>query len=332
MSVPTALYILDAHYFPLIYGKEEQRDLASLVRLVSPPQTRDSVAADVRILRDVEVILSGWGAPCMDAAFLDAAPRLRYVCYGAGSVRGIVTDTFWDRGVRISSAWGANAVPVAEYAFAQILFCLKLGWPLARAVRQARCFVPREQAFGAYRSTVGIVSLGMIGRRVCDLLRATDTCVIAYDPFTTPEAAAQSGVTLVGLDELFSRADVVSLHTPWLPETENMIRGRHFRSMKPNASFINTARGAVVAEPEMLEVLAERPDLQAVLDVTHPEPPPPDSPLYTLPNVILTPHIAGSVSGECQRHGRYMVEELRRYLAGEPLRWEISRERAKTLA
>jgi phosphoglycerate dehydrogenase-like enzyme len=102
--------------------------------------------------------------------------------------------------------------------------------------------------------------------------------------------------------------------------------------MKPGASFINTARGAIVREGEMIEVLRARPDLFAVLDVTYPEPPAPDSPLYTLPNVILTPHIAGSMDGECRRMGRYMVEELRRYVKGEPLRWGISRERAAVLA
>jgi phosphoglycerate dehydrogenase-like enzyme len=247
-------------------------------------------------------------------------------------LRGIVTDAFWERGIRISSAWGANAVPVAEYAFAQILFCLKLGWPLARAVRSARTFVPREEAFGAWGSCVGIVSLGMIGRRVCELLRSTDVRLIAYDPFTTPEEAAALGVELCGLEDLFRRADVVSLHTPWLEETENLIRGSHIRLLKKNAAFINTARGAVVAEAEMIQVLTERPDIQAVLDVTHPEPPPPDSPLYTLPNVLLTPHIAGSVGHECRRHGRYMAQELERYLAGEPLLWEVSRERARLLA
>lgn len=332
MNAPSALYILDAHYFPLIYGADERRHIEALVRLAAPAQTSQSVGANPKLLAEAELIFSGWGAPCMDAAFLAAAPRLRYVFYGAGSIRGIVTDAFWDRGLRISSAWGANAVPVAEYAFSQILFCLKQGWRLARAVREARSFVPREEIFGAYGSTVGIVSLGMIGRRVCELLRATNVRAIAYDPFATPAQASEAGATLVSLEELFARADVVSLHTPWLPETENMIRERHFRAMKRNAAFINTARGAVVAEPEMIRVLTERPDLQAVLDVTHPEPPPKDSLLYTLPNVILTPHIAGSVGGECRRHGRYMVEELRRYLAGEPLRWEISRQRAQTLA
>jgi phosphoglycerate dehydrogenase-like enzyme len=122
------------------------------------------------------------------------------------------------------------------------------------------------------------------------------------------------------------------MHTPWLKETEGMITGEHFAAMKPNATFINTARGAVVREGEMIEMLRERTDLFAVLDVTYPEPPEPGSPLYTLPNVVLTPHIAGSLSGECRRMGGYVVEELKRYLCGEPQLWPISREQAATLA
>ena len=102
--------------------------------------------------------------------------------------------------------------------------------------------------------------------------------------------------------------------------------------MKPFASLINTARGAVIAEPEMIEVLRARPDLQAVLDVTWPEPPAADSSLYDLPNVVLTPHIAGAVGLERNRLGRAMREDLERWLKGEPLVGEVTRERAATLA
>jgi phosphoglycerate dehydrogenase-like enzyme len=167
---------------------------------------------------------------------------------------------------------------------------------------------------------------------VCDLLRRFAVRVIAYDPFATPETAAALGVSLCSLEECFAQADVVSLHTPWLPETEKMVRGAHFRAMKRDATFINTARGAVVDEPAMIEVLQARPDLTAILDVTHPEPPKPGSPLYALPNVVLTPHIAGSMGNECRRMGRYAVEECQRFLRGEPLLWQVTRERAATLA
>jgi len=148
----------------------------------------------------------------------------------------------------------------------------------------------------------------------------------------TDEIAKDLNVQLCSLETLFEQCDVVSLHTPWLKETEGMITGKHIASMKPGATFINTSRGAIVNEPEMINVLKERPDLFAVLDVTYPEPPQPGSDLYTLPNVILTPHIAGSMNGECRRMGRYMVEELQRYLSGQPLQWQITKERAAIMA
>jgi phosphoglycerate dehydrogenase-like enzyme len=185
---------------------------------------------------------------------------------------------------------------------------------------------------GAYVSTVGLVSLGMVGRLVRERLRAFDLRVVAHDPYVTTEAAQVLGVDLVSLEELFASADVVSLHTPWLPETEGMIRGYHLASMKQNAALINTSRGTVGREAEMVEVLRERPDLWVVLDVTHPEPPAPDSHLYELSNVVLTPHIAGSLGRECRRMGRLVVDELRRYVEGEPLRHEITRDRAALTA
>ncbi len=137
---------------------------------------------------------------------------------------------------------------------------------------------------------------------------------------------------MVSLDELFRRAEVVSMHTPWLKETEGLITGAHIASMKPYSTFINTSRGAVVCETEMLDVLKDRPDLVAVIDVTYPEPPAPDSPLYTLPNVILTPHIAGAIHDECRRMGQMMIAELERFLAGQPLKWAVTREQVAIMA
>lgn len=333
MSKLEGLYILNPHSFDLIYGAPERADIERYVHFSAPPQTRQSVRENPAVLAPVDVIFSGWGGPVFDAEFLDAAPRLEAVFYGAGSIRSLVTAAFWDRGIRITSAYAANAVPVAEFALAQILLCLKHAWAFAREVRERRAYPPKEPVPGAYDTTVGIVSLGRVGRRVCQLLQPFDIHVLAHDPFVTDAEAKELGIEeLCDLDTLFQRADVISLHAPWLPETENMIRGRHLEALKTGAAFINTARGAIVHEAEMIEVLQKRPDLQAVLDVTYPEPPRPESPLYTLPNVMLTPHIAGSMHGECRRMGRTMVSELERFVKCEPLQWGISREKAATLA
>ncbi len=326
------LFVLDAGSFDRIYSPEAREAIGRLVEIGAPPLTRDALRQQPDLLHDVDVLFSGWGAPVLNEAFLAAAPNLKAVFYGAGSIRGMVTDAFWERGILVTSAYAANAVPVAEYTLSQILFCLKRGWHYALAAKRDGRMPARVPVPGAYRSTVGIVSLGMVGRHVCALLRPFDLKVLAYDPFVSPDAAADLCVELCSLDDLFRRADVVSLHTPWLKETEGMITGAHFAAMKHDASFINTARGAVVNESEMIAVLQARTDIQAVLDVTYPEPPAAGNPLYSLPNVVLTPHIAGSMDGECRRMGDTMLDELRRYLAGEPLRWGISRERAKTLA
>jgi len=330
------LFILNADAYETIYPSHVRERIAKYVDIYAPPQTADSIRTQLSLLGEADFIFSGWGGPLLDHTFLDAAPRLKAFFYGAGSVKGIVTDAFWERKIPITSAYAANAVPVAEYTVSQILFALKLGWHFVHRLRTDRSYQAKKEwagaVPGAYGSTVGLISLGMVGRKVRERLRHFDVRVIAYDPFVPKEEADRLDVELCPLEDVFRRADVVSLHTPWLKETEGMITGAHLASMKPRATFINTSRGAVVKEREMIEVLKQRPDLYAVLDVTYPEPPAPDSPLYTLPNVVLTPHIAGSMSKECGRMGMYMAEELERYCNGEPFRWEITKEKAAIMA
>jgi phosphoglycerate dehydrogenase-like enzyme len=329
---PAAMYLLDRRAYDEIYGERERAEIAALAEVVGPPQTADSVAEVPDLLSRTEVLLSGWRMPRLDAAFLARAPRLTAVFYGAGSVRGFVTDAAWERGIRVTTAAAVNAIPVAEYTLAVVLFSLKHGWRLAAETRRERAFATRTGPPGAYGSTVGLISLGSVGRLVRERLRPFELRVLVHDPLVEPDEAAALGVELCALDELFERSDVVSCHTPLLDGTRGLVTGAHLASMRPGAAFVNTARGGVVREAELIGVLRGRPDLQAVLDVTEPEPPEPGSPLYALPNVVLTPHIAGSLGPERRRLGRAVVDELRNYVSGQPLRWEITRERAVTMA
>jgi phosphoglycerate dehydrogenase-like enzyme len=327
-----ALFIMDRRAYELTYGEQHCREIKRLVDVIHPPLTTAEALEKPELLRDVEIIFTGWGAPRLDEAFLNATPDLQAVFYGAGSIRHLITETSWSRGIRVTSAYAANAIPVSEFTVAAVLFALKRVWHFARKIREDRSFPDHHDVPGAFHTTVGLVSLGMIGRLVRQRLQAFDLEVLAYDPFLEASVAAELEVESVDLDTLFARSQVVSLHTPLLASTRNLIRGKHLASMRPNATFINTSRGAVVHQEEMIEVLRRRPDLQAVLDVTHPEPPPADSSLYTLPNVLLTPHVAGSSGPECRRMGAFMIDELRRYLDGEPLQWEITREQAEIMA
>jgi phosphoglycerate dehydrogenase-like enzyme len=327
---PKAVYLLPEHNFHLIYGPDEQRDIAARVEIITQLEPATYTAWRGK-LDEVMCIFSGWGMPKMDAAFFEVFPNLKVLFYGAGAVRSFVTDETWQRGVQIVNANVANGYSVAEYTAANILLCLKQVWPIALRIKREARYVRLEhgESAGVYGSTVGILSLGAIGRMVIERLRSSQVNIIAYDPYVDAEKAKSLGVEMCSLDDVFRRADVVSLHTPWLPETIGMITGDHFRLMKHNASFINTARGAVVREGEMIDALRERPDLFALLDVTYPEPPAPDSPLLTLPNAIVTPHIAGSMGDECRRMGRYMADELQRWQAGEPFKHLVSPDYAR---
>jgi phosphoglycerate dehydrogenase-like enzyme len=303
---------------------------ADVAEEVYGPRERAAAARLASITGDVaeaQVIMASWGCPVMDAGFLDSAPRLRLVLYAAGSVRAFVTDALWERGIRVSSASALNAVSVAEYTLAVILFSLKHGWRLMHEPGGSRSRVP-----GTFGATVGLVSLGAVGRLVRKMLRPHQLEVVAYDPFLSADEARRLNVRSVDLAELFRISDVVSLHTPLLPETRDLVTGAHIESMCQGATLINTARGAIVREAELVAVLERRPDLQAVLDVTDPEPPLPGSPLLHLPNVVRTPHIAGAIGPERRRLGRGMVEELRRYVRGKPLRWEVRREQIEHMA
>ena len=284
-------------------------------------------------LRRAEVIVGTWGMPKLDAEFLAAAPALRAVFYAAGSVKHFVTEESRKRGIVVSSAWAANGVPVAEYSLGTILLSLKRFWHFSRAMRTPSGISGWDLPVpGGYHSKVGLVSLGAVGRATARLLRPFEIDVLAYDPYLAAEQAIELGVTLVPLENLFRECHVVSIHAPWIPSTERMIGRKLLDSMKEGATLINTSRGAVVAEDELCEVLERRQDLSAILDVTHPEPTAPDSPLRTLPNVVLTPHIAGSLQGECARMASWMAGELRRYAAGEPLRYEVTWEMLEKMA
>jgi phosphoglycerate dehydrogenase-like enzyme len=325
---PKGLYLMDEATLDAVYGPEERLDLAQLIDI------EEGHLNDLSRLAETEILISSWGSPVMDEAFLEKAPRLKAVFYGAGSVRPIAPPTFWKRDITISSAYAANAFPVAEYTLGAILLSLKKFWNFAAAVKAENdpWGNHTRHVSGAYQSTIGLVSVGMIARRVIELLKSFDLRCIVYCPFLTEESAAELGVERASLRDVFRRSDVVSIHTPMLPETAGLITGELISSMKEGATLINTARGGVVQETEMIEVLRRRSDLSAILDVCNPEPPVPNSPLVRLPNVILTPHISGSLGPECRRLGRCMVEELSRYLAGKPLRWRITEELAAKLA
>ncbi|MFH9725369.1 hydroxyacid dehydrogenase [Streptomyces sp. NPDC017254] len=327
-----ALLVMEEERRDDVYPAHVIEDIGRLVRRVTPALTRDELLRDPGVLGGADVLLTGWGAPVLDAHLLAHAPRLRAVMVAAGSVRHLTPPEFWARGIPIVSAARANAIPVAEFSLAQILLGLKQVHRLGREAAAGRRFPHNPRVPGGYRSRVGLLGLGEIGRLVAEHLRRFDVEVLACDPVIDPAVAQGLGVRLTGVEELFGVCDVVSVHAPLLPETEGLVGKRLMSLLPEGATLINTARGAVLEEPEVIGVLRDRPDLTAVLDVTCPEPPDPHSPLFTLPNVVLTPHLAGAMGGERARLGELVRDELTRLVRGEPLRHAVEQSGASTRA
>lgn len=281
-----------------------------------------------RLLAVADVLLTSWGCPPIDAPVLARAHRLRAIVHAAGTVKQHVTDACWERGVLVTSAASANAIPVAEFTLAAILFAGKRVLPIHRRYREARAFRwwPAEfPGLGNYRKVVGIVGASHIGRRVMDLLRPFDCTVQVYDPFLTSAEAMHLGAQLVPLDDLLRGADIVSLHAPALPETRHLIDRRRLALLRDGAVLINTARGWLVDHAALRDEL-ERGRIDAILDTTEPEVIEEDSPLYDLPNVFVTPHIAGAMGAETQRMTSLALDEIERFARGEPFRHSIRRE------
>jgi len=316
-----------------VYGKGRRERVAGLTDLCDEVICSSSLDGKTSPLDQIEVVFSTWGMPRLSEEQLDRMTSLRAVFYAAGSVKGFAPPLL-RRGIRVVSGWGANARPVAEFSLAQILLACK-GYHRNRreyVSPDSRRTTPAFRGAGVYGETVGLIGIGMVGREVCELLRGFELDVLGCDPYLAAEEAAQLGVRVVELEELFDRSYVVSNHLPNLPSLQGILHGGLFRRLRPNASFINTGRGAQVVEEDLIEVLEERPDLTALLDVTYPEPPVEGSPLYGLPNVELTTHIAGSLNDEVVRMADYIIEEFQAWEDGRPLRYEVTEDMLGNMA
>ncbi|APE23416.1 MULTISPECIES: hydroxyacid dehydrogenase [Streptomyces] len=300
--------------------------LTALTRTDAHLVAPDLTTSDPRVttaLAEAEILLTCWGATPLTADVLDRAPRLRAVVHAAGSVKHHVTEACWDRGLRVTSAAAANALPVAEYTLAAILFAGKRVLGSAQRYAELRtdhAWLAESADWGNYRRTVGIVGASRIGRRVIELLRPFDIEILLYDPYV--EVPPPGVHLMTDLDELCARSTVVSVHAPQLPSTHHMIGAPQLAAMRDGTTLINTSRGSLIDEKSLLPHLTSG-RLHATLDVTDPELPPPDSPLYTLPNVLLTPHVAGSLGNELHRMTDQALDEVARYVRGEPFAEEV---------
>jgi phosphoglycerate dehydrogenase-like enzyme len=284
------------------------------------------------VLQDLEYIFSTWGMPVLTEEQVRRLPALKAVFYAAGSIQSFARP-FLNNGVQVVSSWAANALPVAQFVTAQVLLAVK-GY--FAATRACSTFEGREKFTNHYPgimgNTIALLGAGMVGTKTVEFLKPFGFNILVFDPLLSPARAANLEVTQVTLEQAFDHGFVVSNHIANLPETRGMLKGNLFERLQPYATFINSGRGATVDESGMLDVLARRPDLTALLDVTDPEPPLSDSRLYSLKNVLLTPHIAGSLGLEVLRQADFVIDEFHRLRSGQPLRYSVTLEMLKTMA
>jgi phosphoglycerate dehydrogenase-like enzyme len=310
---------------PYALRPEHRARLAEVGDLLAPAAV-DGMPPDQAgdVLAAADVLLGHWGCARLDAAFLDRAPRLRMLAYAAGTLREVVTPEAFARLDRITSGAAANAVPVAEYTVAAILWANKGAFLERERLRGVAVpATPRRHPVGNWAKRIGLVGASHVGRAVIGLLAPYRCEVVVADPYLSGDEAARLGVDLVDLDTLLATSDVVSLHAPALPTTERMIGAAQLALMLDGATLINTARGMLVDHDALVaELTGGR--LSAVLDVTEPEPLPPEHPLLALPNCVVTPHLAGSQGTELSRLAELAIDEVGRFAAGEPARFPVA--------
>ncbi|MFY9802307.1 MAG: phosphoglycerate dehydrogenase [Candidatus Acidiferrales bacterium] len=244
---------------------------------------------------------------------LERAEKLRVVGRAGVGIDNVDMDAATNRGVLVMNTPGGNAVSVAEHTFA-LLLALARGVPQSNAAIHAGRWEKTSSGMELRGKTLGLVGLGRVGSEVARRARALEMTVLAFDPYVTPAAARELEVELIPFEDLLKRSDVISLHTALSPATEKIINAAALAQMKKGARLINCARGELIDEVALAEALRSGHLAGAAVD-TFAEEPPKNSPLLGLPNLIATPHIAGSTAEAQEEVGTLIAQQVRDYLA-----------------
>lgn len=271
-----------------------------------------------------EVVVGGWSTPRLPEKLPSS---LKYLCFLCGSVKAITTRRHLENGLQVTNWGGSISRTIAEAALHHILACLRRSpyWTLAMHVQRG-WREPAVEGTSLFGLTVGLHGFGRVSRALIRLLQPFDVKLKVFAPDADDAAGQAHGFTPVPtLEELFSGSDVVVELAPLIPETTGIVQERHFRLLPPGGVFVNVARGAIVDEAGLVRVAREGA-IRFGLDVFATEPLPADHPLRGLPNVYLTPHIAGPTANCCRDVGEFALSNLRRFAAGEKLKAIVTTE------
>lgn len=283
-------------------------------------------------LSGADIIVTSWGSPMLTAEYLDMCPNVKLVLHAAGTVKPIVDQAeFLRRGIRVTNAAMAIGQGVAETALGFAISACKGFYQLSQSTQMGEWYEKRQTVKDFYDITIGVISAGFVGRHFIKLIQNFQVDVLLYDPYITAEDALALGAKKVELDELLRCSDVVSVHAPSIPATDNMLSKEKLQLIRDGAVLINTARGSVIDETALIDEL-KTGRFFACIDVTNPEPPIKENQLRTLPNVVLTPHIAGAVTNGLKRIAKHICQEVERFEADGSLSTEVDLQKLSTLA
>jgi len=324
--------LLNAYNSDRIFAEKDLARLKELGKVVKNLDFDGPTSERAKeLIVGADAVVTSWYCPALEKDLLDLAPNLRVVAHAAGSVKYVVTNELFAGGIKVTTCSESLGIGVAETALALTITSLKNMWFLSQETRRGGWRNGRDAIRELYGITVGVVGAGKAGRHYIKLLQNFDVEILLSDPTLSDEEAQALGVTLVELDELIERSDVISIHAPSIPETRHMFNSKNLPLMKDRAILINTARGALIDEEALVAELRTG-RIFAAIDVTDPEPPLLDHPFRTLPNVVLLPHIAGAVNNGLMRMGAHVASELERFFAGEELTTEVKKEQLASLA
>ena len=276
----------------------------------------------IRAVADADVIVGDYTSNvAMDEEVLRAAKRCIFIQQPSTGFERIDVDAATREGISVANVAGANTVAVAEHTIMLILACLKkmvLAHEKTKRGEWAQDEMPLYGVFELWGKTLGIIGMGRIGKEVAKRAKPFGPRLIYYDVNRlSPEDEKVLGLTYRSLDEVIAQSDVITIHTPLAPQTENLINAERIAKMKPNVIIINVSRGAIVDEAALAKALKEKRIQGAGLDVYAEEPINAKNPLLDAPNIILTPHIAGATNESRARIGDMIIDNVVRVLRGE---------------
>lgn len=285
----------------------------------TPKDTSEEIAAKLRDF-DPDGLIVRQGK--ITKAVLDSAENLKVICKHGVGVDNIDVDAATDKGIPVMITINANFESVAEHALALIFSLLRKVPKQDRDLRQGIFNKSNYNGEELFRKTIGLIGFGRIGKRLAELVQPFEPKLLVYDPFLKSNSVPDYIEKIGDLEQIFKEADIISLHCALTPETKGLINKESIALMKNSAYIINTARGPIINEDDIVQALEEKRIAGAALDTFQIEPPDQNNPLFKLDNVVVTSHVGGASNNSLRNMGVGAVKNVLAVLKSEPLPME----------